>query len=356
MRVSALRWFAPPTRPRPAPPFFGQERALKALEAAFRQGGHGYLVGPSGLGKRKRLLRYLTGRTFPKEELVYLPLGEEAFPLLLPEGEGRALLEEVEALLSEFTPALFREKGFLYAKSLVEARYQKEAEALLEALGEEAKSHGFVLEEGEESLRLSGQGPLPPELSARLEETVLAYVEARQKAQAEVAALRRSFAERFLSPRAERLKERFPEARAYVAGCWKPSSGPPLWKKSWRPQPSSPTSWWREGTGWSTSPTPSRKAFRPPGVRGPGRGPHHPPGPSPSRGVAPGHGRGAGPRGPPGVGAGELPPPQAGPGHRGGGAPHPQARGQGPPAQARSPQGPGLPGGPPGGHGLPGGG
>ncbi|MGC8967581.1 MAG: AAA family ATPase [Thermus sp.] len=216
MRVSALRWFTPPARPRPAPPFFGQERALKALEAAFRQGGHGYLVGPSGLGKRKRFLAYLKGRTFPRPELVYLPLGEEAFPLLLPEGEGRALLEEVEALLAEFTPALFREKGFLYAKSLVEARYQREAEALLEALGEEAKSQGFVLEEGEESLKLSGQGPLPPELSAELEETVLAYVEVRQKAQAEVAALRRSFAERFLSPKAEGVKERFPEARAYM--------------------------------------------------------------------------------------------------------------------------------------------
>ncbi|SDF27535.1 Predicted ATP-dependent protease [Thermus arciformis] len=216
MKVVALRWSAPPTKPKPAPPFFGQERALRALEAAFRQGGHGYLVGPSGLGKRKRLLAYLKGRPFPKEELVYLPLGEEAFPLLLPEGKGRALLEEVEALLSEFTPALFREKGFLYAKSLVEARYQKEAEALLEALSEEAEAHGFALEEGEESLKLSGQGPLPPELSARLEETVLAYLEARQKAQAEVAALRRGFAERFFVPKAERLKERFPEARAYV--------------------------------------------------------------------------------------------------------------------------------------------
>lgn len=92
MRVSDLSWFTPPTEPKPAPPFFGQERALKALEAAFRQGGHGYLVGPSGLGKRKRLLAYLQDRPFPKEELVYLPLGEEAFPLLLPEGQGRALV------------------------------------------------------------------------------------------------------------------------------------------------------------------------------------------------------------------------------------------------------------------------
>ncbi|WP_243031102.1 AAA family ATPase [Thermus altitudinis] len=216
MRVFPLRWFTPPIHPKPAPLFFGQERALKALEAAFRQGGHGYLVGPSGLGKRKRLLALLEGRTFPKEELVYLPLGEEAFPLLLPEGQGRALVEGVEALLSEFTPALFREKGFLYAKSLVEARYEKEAEALLKALAQEAEGYGFALLEGEEGLRLSGKGPLPPELSAKLEETVLAYVDVRQRAEAEVAALRRGFAERFLLPKALELKGRFPQAGRYL--------------------------------------------------------------------------------------------------------------------------------------------
>ncbi|WP_105318513.1 AAA family ATPase [Thermus tenuipuniceus] len=216
MRVSALAWFTPPTRPKPAPPFFGQERALKTLEAAFRQGGHGYLVGPSGLGKRKRLLAYLKDRPFPKEELVYLPLGEEAFPLLLPEGQGRALVEGVEALLAEFTPALFRERGFLYAKSLVEARYEKEAEALLKGLAEEAQGHGFTLLEEDEGIKLSGKGPLPPELSAKLEETVLAYVDVRQKAQAEVAALRRGFAERFFLPKAQELKERFPQAGRYL--------------------------------------------------------------------------------------------------------------------------------------------
>ncbi|GAA6755696.1 AAA family ATPase [Thermus thalpophilus] len=216
MRVLHLAWFTPPTRPKPAPPFFGQERALKALESAFRQKGHGYLVGPSGLGKRKRLLAYLRDRAFPKEELVYLPLGEEAFPLTLPQGEGRALVEGVEALFAEFTPALFGEKGFLYAKSLLEARYEKEAEALLRALAEEAQGHGFTLKEGEGGLTLTGQGPLPPELSAKLEETILAYVDLRQKAQAQVAALRRGFAERFLLPKAEELKGRFPQAGPYL--------------------------------------------------------------------------------------------------------------------------------------------
>ncbi|TBH20538.1 AAA family ATPase [Thermus thermamylovorans] len=216
MRVPPPHWFTPPVAPRPAPAFFGQERALRALEAAFRQGGHGYLVGPSGLGKRRRFLEYLQGRSFPKEELVYLPLGEEAFPLLLPQGRGRALLEGVEALLAEFTPGLFREQGFLYAKSLVEARHQTEAEELLKGLSREAQAQGFTLEEGEGGLRLAGQGRLPPELSARLEEAVLAYLDVRQKAEAEVAALRRGFAERFLLPKAQELKARFPEAGRYL--------------------------------------------------------------------------------------------------------------------------------------------
>lgn len=216
MRVKDLAWRTPPIPPKKAPPFFGQERALRALEAAFWAKGHGYLVGPSGLGKRRRLLALLKGKRFPQEELLYLPLGEEAFPLLLPPGEGRALLEGVEALLSEFTPGLFREKGFLYAKSLVEARHEEEAEALLRALSEQAKTRGFQLEEGPEGLTLRGQGPMPPDLSASLEETVLGYLEIRQRAQAEVAALRRGFAERVLGPRAEGLKTRFPQARHYL--------------------------------------------------------------------------------------------------------------------------------------------
>ena len=189
MRVASVRWFTPPTRPRPAPLFFGQERALRALEAAFLHRGHGYLVGPSGLGKRARLLACLEGLAFPTEGLVDRPLGEEAFPLRLPEGEGRALVEGVEALFAEFTPGLFREKGFLYAKNLVESRHEREAEALLQTLAQEAKAHGFALAEEEGGFTLTGQGPLPPELSAKLEETVLAYVEVRQRAPAGVARL-----------------------------------------------------------------------------------------------------------------------------------------------------------------------
>jgi ATP-dependent Lon protease len=216
MQVRAVQWFTPPIPPSPPRPFFGQERALRALEDALRLKAHAYLVGPSGLGKRHHLEALLRTRPVEALELVYLPLGGEGVPALLPPGAGRKLLEGVEALLGEFSPALFRERAFLYAKALAEARHRKEAEELLEGLSEEARRHGYVLEEEEEGLRLSGKGPLPAELSLKLEETVLAYLEAAQRAQAEVAALRRAFAERLLAPRVGRLKEGFPQVGRYL--------------------------------------------------------------------------------------------------------------------------------------------
>ncbi len=220
MRIHRPRWSSPPTPPRPAPLFFGQERALRALETALAQGGHGYLVGPSGLGKRQRLIRHLEGRPFPQEDLVYLPLGEEAFPLLLPKGEGEALVEGVGGILAEYTPGLFREKGFLYAQSLIRARYEEEREALFQRLAQEAKRYGFELSQEGENLVLKGQGSLPPELFVKLQETAFAYLEAHHKAQAEEAGLRRSLTERLLLPRLEELKARFPQARAYLDWFW----------------------------------------------------------------------------------------------------------------------------------------
>ncbi|MGQ9736108.1 MAG: AAA family ATPase [Thermaceae bacterium] len=216
MRVRAIRWFTPPIHPKPPRPFFGQERALKALKDALKLRAHAYLVGPSGLGKRHHLESLLKEEAKEAPDLVYLPLGNEGVPVLLPPGKGQALLEEVETLLSEFSPALFRERAFLYAKALAEARHRAETEGLLEALAQEARRHGFLLEEEGGNLKLSGKGPLPPELSSRLEETVLACLEAAQRARAETAALRRAYAERLLSPRVERLKEGFPEVGRYL--------------------------------------------------------------------------------------------------------------------------------------------
>ncbi|MCH1927245.1 AAA family ATPase, partial [Shewanella sp. C31] len=61
-----------------------------------------------------------------------------------------------------------------------------------------------------------GKGPLPPDRSATRQEPLLADVAAPQQPQAEVAALRRGFAERFLLPKAQELKGRFPEAGRYL--------------------------------------------------------------------------------------------------------------------------------------------
>ncbi|MER3603344.1 MAG: ATP-dependent protease, partial [Thermus sp.] len=102
MQVRAVQWSTPPIHPKPPRPFFG--RALRALEDALRLKAHAYLVGPSGLGKRHHLEALLKTRPVEALDLVYLPLGNEGAPVLLPPGAGRGLLEGVEALLGEFSP------------------------------------------------------------------------------------------------------------------------------------------------------------------------------------------------------------------------------------------------------------
>lgn len=70
----------------PAPPFFGQERARKALELALRGGFHAYLVGPPSLGKHEALLAYLSAQSVETPpDLLYVPLSErKAAVLTLP--------------------------------------------------------------------------------------------------------------------------------------------------------------------------------------------------------------------------------------------------------------------------------
>ncbi len=217
MRLSGLAWFTPPVEPRPAPLFFGQEGALRVLEEALRRRGHGYLVGPSGLAKKRRLMAYLLGLPWEGgRDLLYFPLGEEAFPLLLPPGQGRAFLEGVEALLAEARPGVLGDRALARAKGLLEARYQQEAEALIGDLAREAEALGFTLEATEQGWTLKGEGPWPKDLAARLEETLLLYLDLQQRAQAEWAALRRRFAEKALGPRVEALKAGFPQAARYL--------------------------------------------------------------------------------------------------------------------------------------------
>lgn len=89
----------------------------------------------------------------------------------------------------------------------------------------------------------------------------MAYVEVRQRAQAEVAALRRSFAERLLQPRVEGLKARFPEAARYLDWLLESLLRAAALEEEVEGEALLPRLLVEGGRGWSTSRTPPRKGF-----------------------------------------------------------------------------------------------
>ncbi|MCL6527692.1 MAG: AAA family ATPase [Thermaceae bacterium] len=210
---------APVALPTP-PPFFGQERARAALELALKGGFHAYVVGPPSLGKHEALLEYLQQQSVETPpDLLYVPLSERrAAVLTLPSGSETHLAEAVEGLLSETArlDALFRQARFLREKSQLEEGFKAEQEARLEGLRTEAQAAGFALVENGERLELSGPGPVPAELAARLEEVSLANLTALADREAALRRLRREQASHYLSARVEPLMAQFPQARAYL--------------------------------------------------------------------------------------------------------------------------------------------
>lgn len=226
LTYDALEWRSFPQTPdEPVdlpvpPPFFGQERARAALELALKGGFHAYLVGPPSLGKHEALLEYLRAQTVETPpDLLYVPLSERrAAVLTLPSGSETRLAEAVEGLLSETTrlDTLFRQGGFLREKSRLEGGFKEEQEARLEALRAEAQAAGFTLSENGERLELSGLGPVPAELAARLEEVTLANLAGLADTEAALRRLRREWATHYLDTRTAPLIAQFPQARAYL--------------------------------------------------------------------------------------------------------------------------------------------
>jgi predicted ATP-dependent protease len=226
LTYDALEWRSFPQNPdEPVdlpvpPPFFGQERAKAALELALKGGFHAYLVGPPSLGKHEALLEYLRAQTVETPpDLLYVPLSERrAAVLTLPSGSETRLAEAVEGLLSETArlDALFRQGGFLREKSRLEGGFKGEQEARLEALRAEAQAAGFTLSDNGERLELSGPGPVPAELAARLEEVILANLAGLADTEAALRRLRREWATHYLNTRTEPLIAQFPQARAYL--------------------------------------------------------------------------------------------------------------------------------------------
>ncbi|RDI96390.1 peptidase S16 [Meiothermus sp. QL-1] len=228
----------------PPPPFFGQERARKALELAVRGGFHAYLVGPPGLGKHEALLNYLSAqRVETPPDLLYVPLSERKVAVLtLPSGQENELAEAVDGLLLEVNhlDELFRQASFLREKSRLEARFKARWEEQLALLRQEAQAAGFALSEEGERLELAGPGPVPSELSARLEEVLLSRLAASGELEVALRRLRREWALQYLKNRFEPLFRRFPQARAYLEALQNrlaryAETGEPLEAAQWRP-------------------------------------------------------------------------------------------------------------------------
>ncbi|RIH88494.1 Lon protease [Meiothermus luteus] len=204
----------------PPPPFFGQERAKAALELAVQGGFHAYLVGPAGLGKHEALLAYLSSqRVETPPDLLYVPLSERKVAVLtLPSGQEIELAEAVDGLLLEVghLDELFRQASFLREKSRLEAQFAEQQGAQLALLRQEAQAAGFALLANGERLELSGPGPVPADLSARLEEVSLGRLAARAALEVALRRLRREWALHYLNARLEPLLQRFPQARGYL--------------------------------------------------------------------------------------------------------------------------------------------
>ncbi|MDX2005748.1 MAG: AAA family ATPase [Meiothermus sp.] len=226
LNYDSLEWRTFPSEPDapaefpPPPPFFGQERAKAALELALKGGFHAYLVGPSSLGKHEALLRYLQSqRVETPPDLLYVPLSERrAAVLTLPSGRETQLAEAAEGLLGEVgrLDALFRQGTFLLEKSRLEAEFKAQQEAALEQLAAEAQAAGFALSPGADRLGFSGDGDVPAELAARLEEVTLSNLAAAAGQEQAQRKLRRDWATHYLNTRVEPLFARFPQARPYL--------------------------------------------------------------------------------------------------------------------------------------------
>ncbi|GEM83816.1 AAA family ATPase [Meiothermus hypogaeus] len=228
----------------PAPPFFGQERARAALELALRGGFHAYLVGPSSLGKHEALLAYLSTQTVETPpDLLYVPLSERKVAVLtLPSGQETHLADAVENLLLEVSrlDELFRQGSFLREKTQLEARFKEAREQQLASLQQEAQEAGFALSQSGERLEFTGPGPVPAELSARLEEVTLGSLAAAAELEVALRRLRRDWALHYLNNRFEPLFQRFPQARSYLEAlrgrlARYAETGEPLDPAQWRP-------------------------------------------------------------------------------------------------------------------------
>ena len=144
--------------------FIGQERATRAVEFGLNMANSGYniyVAGITGTGKTSMVKAYIErvitekesrGETFILEDWCYLyNFKEPDSPQIasLPQGQGKALRDEIAGLLNKIRQGLGRafsteEYNNQRKKTVEEA--QAEQQKLFEEISEEAHRQGFVLQ------------------------------------------------------------------------------------------------------------------------------------------------------------------------------------------------------------------
>jgi ATP-dependent Lon protease len=234
--------------------WFGQERALAALELGLRVRHAGYNIYVCGLAGTRReqiladLLRRFTGeQPTPGDRVLVQNFQNRDRPraLYLPAGWGARLRQDMRELTDELRrvlPKTFREETFEEEKERLAEQFGEQGEAINRQLGERATQAGFALHPGPGGeilfIPLKDGRPMEPKELEALSDAEQAALRRRQRELQrevkavlrrqrsllgrlgrEVKAAERRIAEEIVTPLIEELAERYPQAdvRRYLA-------------------------------------------------------------------------------------------------------------------------------------------
>jgi ATP-dependent Lon protease len=140
--------------------WFGQERALAALELGLRVPHAGYNIYVSGLAGTHReselatlLRRFAAGRETPGDRVLVYNFRNPDRPraLYLPAGSGRLLQKDMRELVDELRqilPKTFRDETFEEEKEKLSERFGGQGEEINRQLVKQAEEAGFALQPG----------------------------------------------------------------------------------------------------------------------------------------------------------------------------------------------------------------
>ncbi len=234
--------------------WFGQERALAALELGLRVRHAGFNIYVCGLGGPQReqhiaelLRRFTAGRPPPGDRVLVQNFRNPDRPhaLYLPAGWGARLRQDMRELVGEcrrLLPETFRKETFEEEKERLSEQFGEQGEEVNRRLAQHAEQAGFALRPGPAGdilfIPLKAGRPMEPEEIEAMSEAERTELRRRQRELSrevkavlrqhrtllrrltrEVKSAERRVAEEAISPLIEELMERYPheEVRRYLA-------------------------------------------------------------------------------------------------------------------------------------------